>query len=146
MDWKKEAIEILRQYRPRVAGLSSVQELLAILEADGGDRLKGKPANAPVAGGSPGPGGDAIVNNLILREELEQAEEITSRWISLVESALARLEPEERQILERFFLDGSPGAAEDLQMELGVEKTQIYARKKKALQKFTYSFYGILES
>ena len=66
-------------------------------------------------------------------------------WVRLVDSALAILNSEELLILDRFYISPARGNVDRLCMELGIEKSQVYARKDSALHHFTLSLYGCTE-
>ena len=145
MDWKRETEETLRTYAPRKASLQRSAELIRVLE----EQLVS--IRSATADGSPVQGGgsrreDAILDNIAQREELARARRTTARWLAVVDSALAELTPEERLILDRFYIHRQRGAAERLQEELHLEKTHVYRKKDAALHRFALLLYGVTQT
>ena len=50
--------------------------------------------------------------------------------------------PEEKLVLQRFYLSPERGSVERLCMELGVEQSSVYRKRDKALHKFALALYG----
>ena len=87
-----------------------------------------------------------MINNIAIRQELQWSLEQARRWVKIVDGGLKVLDPQERRILEQLYIRPNAGTMEQLCLELGVEKTSIYRRRDKALEKFTRAMYGITES
>ena len=68
------------------------------------------------------------------------------RWLKITDGALAALTPEEKLILHRLYICPEKGSLDKLCQGLQVEKSSIYRKRDKALQKFTYALYGITEN
>jgi len=62
--------------------------------------------------------------------------------VALVEQALSILNPEERLLLYRFFIQPTGHILDQLRMELGVEQSTLYRRRDKALHKFAAAVFG----
>ena len=62
--------------------------------------------------------------------------------VQLVEQALSLLNPEERLVLHRFFIQPTGHILDQLRMELGVEQSTVYRRRDKALNKFSAAVFG----
>ena len=86
-----------------------------------------------------------MLSNIVHREELERSLEQAKMWVALVDAGLETLSAEERLILNRFYIHPAKGNVDRLCGELGVEKSQVYARKDAALHHFTISLYGCSE-
>lgn len=144
MNWKNEAIEDLRKYESKKHAASSIPEELAMLKsAMCGIRSATADGTASKGGGSGRE--DMLLSTIVKSEELKRSLVEIRRWIKLMDSALNILLPEERRILERFFINPESGAAERLAMELNVDIKTVYKRKDAALRKFTLARYGNTE-
>ena len=86
------------------------------------------------------------MDNLMARQQLKWSLNQALSWTEVVNNALSALEPEERLILHRLYILPQVGALAQLSEKLGVEKSSIYRRRDKALNKFTLSLYGAQES
>lgn len=80
------------------------------------------------------------------REELRLSLDQAREWVKRVEEGLAVLTPEERLVLDRFFIHPEKGAADRLAGDLHLDVKTVYRRKDAALLHFTISLYGGVES
>ena len=144
MIWKNEAISKLKEYNAKRLALENIpleirQQSLALssIRSAATDSI-------PVRGG--GSREDAILNNMTYRAELEESLTRTQLQVSAIEKALSTLNPEERMILDRFFICPEPKAAERLVGDLAVDVKTVYRRKDEALRTFTLALYGVFET
>ena len=144
MNWKFEAIEKLKQYEAKKKALQSIPDEIRRLESAMRSIRGATSDGTPVQGGGSGRE-DMMLSNIVHREELERSLEQAKIWVSLVDAGLEILSAEERQILDRFYIHPARGNVDRLCEELGVEKSQVYARKDSALHHFTISLYGCSE-
>lgn len=145
MNWKNEAMERLREYEAKKRAVRCIPEELAALEA-ASVKLRGAVVDGtPVRGGGSGRE-DALLNNIVKRQELQENLERTHKWLALTDTALGTLTPEDRQVVERFYIYPERGAAERLVAELGLEVRTVYRRRDEALRQFTIALYGCCES
>ena len=144
MNWKFEAIEKLKQYEAKKQSLTSIPEEIARLESAMQSIRSATADGTPVKGGGSGRE-DMMLSNIVHREELERSLEQAKMWVALVDAGLEILRDEERLILDRFYIHPERGNVDRLCGELGVEKSQVYARKDSALHHFTISLYGCSE-
>nr|DAQ97756.1 MAG TPA: Protein of unknown function (DUF1492) [Caudoviricetes sp.] len=100
---------------------------------------------SPVTGGSNGRD-DALVNNILKRERLEEAQRLTENRVRRVDRALNQLSEQDRCVLQRFYITPYIGGVERLCRELAIEKPTVYRWKDRALRNFTIIMYGITES
>lgn len=145
MNWKTEAMEKLRRYDAvRRAAVNIPLEL---------SRLKAE--YTAVGSGMPEllPGGDGfrnkedwLMSNIVFRQELQQSLEQSIQWLDVTNRALGALDPEERLVLHHLYMYPQADALEQLCQKLEVEKSSVYRRRDKALQKFTLALYGTAES
>ena len=145
MDWKQEAAEKLLQYEARRQSLESIPAEIRRLELDYA-ALRSTVPDAIPAHGTGSRREDAMLTNIVRREELARQLESSRSWVDLTESGLAALDEEDRLVLDRFYLHRRKGACEQLCEELDREKAQVYRRRDRALKRFTLALYGGLES
>ncbi len=144
MNWKTEAADRLRQYdavRLAAANLpQEIQRLELASKAIRGARTDGDPVRT---GGSRRE--EAMLNNMMTRQELTWRLEQARRWLSLTDSALSILSEEEKLVLQRFYMYPQKGSMERLCSELGIESSSAYRKRDKALHRFTVALYGNVE-
>lgn len=144
MIWKNEAVSRLKAYQAKKLALENVpmeirQQVLALSSIRSAD-----PDSAPVRSNSTRE--DVMLNILVYRSELEESLLRTKLWVDATDRALSALNPEERILLERFFVYAEPKAADRLAGDLHMDVKTVYRRKDEALRKFTIALYGMAES
>ena len=145
MDWKNEAVDQLQQYEARQQALDSIPEEIRRLEIENAS-IRSSVGNAVPVRESGSKREDAMLSNIVRREELARQLESTKAWVKLVDRGLSALDDEERLVLDRFYIHRHRGHVERLVDELGVEAKMVYRRKDKALRHFTMALYGGMES
>ena len=143
MDWKKEAIKELENYNQRAEAVISIEERIKILEEDICS-LKGMSNGVPVMGGG-NKQEDRLINNVSERQLLELNLTITKKLLELTQNALSKLEDDEREVLNAFYISAIPNHIQVLCQRLHMEKTFVYKLKDRALRKFTMLMFGIIE-
>lgn len=145
MNWKTEAIEKLRQYNAMKTALTNIPEELSRLEQSSCAIRSARTDGTPVKGGT-NRREDALIDNLVYRQELTWALENAKSWVSLVSSALGVLKPDEKLILTRLYIYPEKNNVDRLCEELFIEQSSVYRRRDAALRKFTTALYGIAET
>lgn len=145
LDWKREAADELRNYTNRKAAIENIRDQIADLATEITSIRSASADGSPVAGGSNGRD-DALVNNILKRERLEEAQRLTENRVRRVDRALNQLSERDRCVLQRFYITPCIGGVERLCRELAVEKPTVYRWKDRALRNFTIIMYGITES
>lgn len=145
MDWKKEAIDKLRQYTAKKQSLKSIPEEIKRLESEMAN------IRSAIGDGTPMQGGgsrreDMLLNNIVRREELERTLDQAKIWVDLVDAGMEILNDTERLVLDRFFVHPERGAADRLAGDLGIDVKTVYHRRDAAIRRFTISLYGAVES
>lgn len=142
MNWKAEAKEKLRRYDAMRLATINIPEELERLEIDAQSIRAAKYDNTVVnSGGSHRE--DAMLSNIIHRQELAWTLQQAQSWLKTTDRALTALTKEEKLILHRLYIYPEAGALERLCKELGVEVSSIYRRRDRALKHFTMAFYGV---
>lgn len=144
MNWKDAAIDKLKAYEPRRKALETIPLELERLQSAFA-RIRSAAADVtPVSGGSPRE--DAILSNIVQRDELKQRLKEARLWIAAVDKALEALDDDDRRTLDRCFIHRVKGSIGLLCEELCIETATVYRRRDSALRRFTLAFYGITES
>lgn len=144
MNWKAEAKEKLRRYDAMRLATINIPLELQRLEVDAQSIRSARTDSTPVTGGG-SKREEAMINNIIERQELERALQQAQLWLRTTDKALSALDREEKLILHRLYLYPQKGGLELLSTELGIETSSIYRRRDKALKQFTLAYYGIEE-
>lgn len=133
----------LRGLQEQKAALDNIPEEIEILEAQY-TAIRAVSTDAePVAGGT-NHREDALIANILRREELAANLEITRRQVEQTEKILGQLQPNERRVLERFYVTGERYCVDRLCEELGYERAQIYRIKDSAVVSFAKRLQGRL--
>ena len=141
MNWKQEAVEKLRRYDAMRLATINIPQELERLEIDAHSIRSARTDATPVSGGG-NRREEAMMNNILHRQELAWTLQQAQMWLQTTDRALTALTPEEKQILHRLYIYPEKGNLERLCKELGVEASSIYRRRDKALEHFTLAFYG----
>ena len=103
MNWKTEAKEKLRRYDAmRLATINIPQELQR-LEIDAQSIRSSRTDATPVHGGG-SKREEALLNNILHRQELTWTLEQAQAWVRTTDRALACLNNQEKQILTRLYI------------------------------------------
>ena len=145
MNWKKEAIEKLKEYNARKQAITSIPMEIAQLESAVRGIRSASADGVAISGGGSGRE-DMLLSNICKREELKRSLATAKVWVAQVEDAMAVLNQEERLVLDRFYINPARGNVDRLCGELNVEKPTIYRRKDDALRHFTICLYGCTEN
>lgn len=145
MNWKKEAIEKLKEYNARKQAITSIPMEIAQLESSVRGIRSASADGVAISGGGSGRE-DMLLSNICKREELKRSLAAAKVWVSQVDAAMGVLNQEERLILDKFYLSSQKGAAERLACDLGADVKTVYHRKDAALRRFTIALYGSVES
>ncbi len=145
MNWKFEAIDKLKGYEAHKQSLASIPEEIRRLNVALTAIRSATTDSIPVSGGG-STREDAMLSNIVHREELERALEQAKLWVDIVDGGLDVLDDEERLVLDRFYIHRGKGNVSRLCEELAVEQSSIYRRRDAALRKFTVALYGCAEN
>lgn len=145
MDWIYEIKDDLRSYAARKASIKNVADELERLQAE----LYG--IKSATADGTPVSGGanrreDRLLNIIVKKGKLEDAQKCTRDWVRIMDRALAELSAEEFELLDRLYIHGSRGSADRIAEETGVETRTVWRRSRSALTHLAYAMYGQLTS
>lgn len=142
MNWKEEAVEKLRNYGAMRASVENLPLELKQLEL-AAKRIAGSDPGKLRVGGSVRGGEDALLSNLVHRQELELALQQARCWVDGVDRALSALDGQEITVLRRLYLQPERNGVDKLCEELAAERSTVYRRRDAALRKFTMAMYGV---
>lgn len=144
MNWKSEAVDKLRKYDVMCNAVRSIPVELDRLEKEARALRSVNPSKILVRSGS-NRHEDALLDNIVHRQELEYALEQAQLWVQTTQQAINILCAEDRQLLQNIFICPA-GNVQQLCAQMGMEKSTLYRKRDAALQKFTLALYGVLES
>ncbi len=87
-----------------------------------------------------------LLCSLLRHGELCSVYDQAKCWVQFVERGLESLEPTQRQLLEKLFVQPVPARVEQLCRELAVERSSVYRYREKALRSFTLALYPMPHS
>ena len=103
MNWKREAIDKLKNYEAHRQALENIPREIKRLESAYTGLRSASTENAPVSGGG-GTREDCVLSNIVLRDELKRRLKEARLWTAQVDKALAVLGEEEKLVLDRFYI------------------------------------------
>lgn len=139
------AIEKLRLYEPKKAALENIPMEIRRLESEMRSIRSASADGTPVSGGGSGRE-EMLLSNILRREEMERSLEQARDWVDQVEAAMAVLSPEERTILDRFYIHPTPGVADALATEMHIDVKTVYKRRGTAMWRFCHALCGCVEN
>lgn len=140
MECKKAAIARLREYESMCVAAENLRLQIRLLRQKQSD-ISGLPTDRVVV--STGGRGDWLVENIAHLQQMEASLERTRQWLHITDAVLGALEPQEQMLLRMFYIRKQPKTLEKLCQLLEVEKSTVYRRRDKALQKFVQNLYGL---
>lgn len=145
VNWQKIAIDDLRKYEHMKQGLLSIREKQAALDLQSGVIRSSFSDREPVSGSGGSGAEDKLISNIVERDRLDGNYQAIEKLVGQITRALAVLDDRERLVLERFYINRSPGYIDRLCEELGYEQRQVYRIKDVALHHFTVAMYGLVD-
>ena len=145
MNWKREAIDKLKNYEAHRQALENIPREIKRLESAYTGLRSASTENAPVSGGG-GTREDCVLSNIVLRDELKRRLKEARLWTAQVAKALAVLGEEEKLVLDRFYIHRAKGNAGELCERLNVEQATVYRKRDSALRRFTIALYGVTDT
>lgn len=145
MNWKREAIDKLKNYEAHREVLASIPKEIKRLELAYTGIRGAATDSTPVSGGT-STREDVMLSNIVQRDELKRRLKEARLWVSQVDGALGVLDDEERRVLDLFFIHPVKGAVERLCEQLNCERATAYRKRESALRRFTIALYGVTET
>lgn len=145
MNWRREAIDKLRNYEAHKQALESLPKEIRRLESAYTGIRSAITDGTPVSGGG-NSREDSMLSNIVHRDELKRRLKEAKLWVVQVDKALAVLDDEERLVLDRFYIHRAKGSVGELCDRLNVEQATVYRKRDSALRRFTIALYGVTET
>lgn len=145
MNWKREAIDKLKNYEAHRESLESLSMEIRRLESAYTGIRSATTDGTPVSCGG-NTREDVMLSNIVHRDELKRRLKEARLWVAVVDRALAVLDAEEKLVLDRFYIHPAMGGVGELCERLSLEKTAVYDRRDRALRHFTIALYGVTET
>ena len=145
MNWKREAVDKLKNYEARREALENIPKEIKRLESAYAGIRSATTDGTPISGGG-NTREDSMLSNIVHRDELKRRLKEARLWVAQVDKALAVLDDKERHVLDRFYIHRAKWAVEALCESLNLEKSAVYDRRDKALRHFTLALYGVTET
>ena len=146
MNWKNEATQKLKRYPYMRQCLSSIPMDLERLELESQQLHSSGFQQITIAGRDVRHKEDALLGNLMYRQELELALQQASLWVRNVEQALGMLDPIAKDLLLSLYGTEEPPSIPQLCQQLNMERSAFYRKREAALEAFTLALYGSLDS
>ena len=143
MNWKREAIDKLKNYEAHREALENIPKEIKRLESAYAGIRSATTDGTPVSGGG-NTREDSMLSNIVHRDELKRRLKEARLWV--VDKALAVLDDEERLVLDRFYIHRAKGNVGELCERLNVEQATVYRKRDSALRRFTIALYGVTET
>ncbi len=140
MNWKTEAVERLRQYTGAKCAMETLHQEIRRIETQ--MCSPGSNSFEAVSSGGGNRQEDWLLNQIMSRQELQSRLERTRDWVTVTDIALDSLSQEERTVLQRLYIQPKKNNVDRLCEELSIERSSIYRKRDKALEKFTLAMYG----
>ena len=145
MNWKREAIDKLKNYEAHREALENIPKEIKRLESVYSSIRSATTDGAPVSGGG-NTREDSMLSNIVHRGELKRRLREARLWVAQVDKALAVLDDEEQLVLDRFYIHRAKGNVGELCERLNVEQATVYRKRDSALRRFTIALYGVTET
>lgn len=145
MNWKREAIDKLKNYEVHREALENIPKEIRRLESAYAGIRSATTEGTPMSGGG-NTREDSMLSNIVHRDELKRRLKEARLWVAQADKALAALDDEERLVLDRFYIHRAKGNVGELCERLNVEQATVYRKRDSALRRFTIALYGITET
>lgn len=139
--WRDQAINDLGIFEAKKQSLINIPDQIKELE-EKMTSIRGQSADSAAVKSGGGAKDDVYLNNIVARDKLSANLEENRRFVSRVNNALSILNTEDRELLQRFYMDKEKGAAYNIAEERALDHKTVYRQKDDALHKFTTAMYG----
>lgn len=144
MNYKDRLIPELRTLQSKREAMKNIPEKIKILEMRYGALRSSQTDAQPVSGGISRWENDLLCN-IAERDALKLDLEIVRREVALMERALQSLSETEQLVLDRAYINRRKNYIDQLCVELGYEKSQVYRIRETALEGLERKLHGRAE-
>lgn len=145
MNWKREAIDKLKNYEAHRGALENIPKEIKRLESALTGIRSAPTDGTPVSGGG-NTREDVMLSNIVHRDELKRRLKEARLWVTQVDKAIAVLDEEARLVLDLFYIHPAKGNVGELCERLNMEQATVYRKRDNALRRFTIALYGATET
>ena len=139
MRWKTVAIDELRRLESVRNSLEVLPELIERQEIAIKRIRTSDPGKVVGAGGG---NRDELISAIVYRDELKLRLKENRKSVDAIEKSLESLANDEYLILDMCYIHPRKNGIDMLCEELCIERSAVYERRNKALEKFTTTLYG----
>lgn len=143
MKWTEVATEDLREYTGLRASVRNISERIEALELEFTGIKGSQTDRMPVSGSGGNKWEDFLVNNIVERDQLKLKLMSVQKYVKIISRGLSALTDEESLVLKYFYISKEENHIEKLIEQLGIERSEVYRLKERALRKFTLYMYGL---
>ena len=141
MDWSKETIYKLYNLTPTTHAIENMKAEIERLQ------LQLQSIKSSISDGTPVKSGgntreERLVATIAEIDELRDRIKHESQWVTRMESALADLSAEDRQILDLCYINRRRFPIDEVCTYLCVEKTRAYEKRNAAVERLARRLYG----
>lgn len=140
-DWLIPRLKNLEQVR---YSIPAMEGRIAVLRSQFGALRSTTTDGTPVQGGSSGRE-DALIGNIAERQQLERNLQFARAEVAELDAAMAQLSPDERTVLEKFYVRRQRYSADALADELHCDRATVYRIRDRALIALARMLYGLVE-
>ena len=144
MNWQTVAKDRLKEYKGRITAIECIKEQIEMLE-NSFTSIRSATTDSIAVSDNTNRRENMLINNIATRDGLKHNLKVAKTEVKITEKGLMCLTPEEKRILELFYIERHSDYIERLCDELFISKSELYRRKDEALKKFTRACYGIVE-
>ena len=142
MNLRAQVVERLSNYELMGVAVKNLQEQIRWLKLHQ-EGIHAVRTDRVAVKSQPGRSEERLLENIEQRQKLEIALKNTQRWLQITCRALKALNKDEQLILQKLYIHKSPGALNELCQMLEMEKSSIYRKRDKALDKLVLALYGV---
>lgn len=141
-DYKERAIAELKNYEINKAAVATMTARINAVDARINAPRTASCSAAPIHGGG-NRFEETVIDGITDKDEIKQTLKAIKAAVTMVNTALKSLDPEERTILFDFYIHRKEGYIAELKDKLSYERSSVYNLKDRALKKFIYLLYGV---
>lgn len=142
MSQLKDTIQRLRNLDAQRDALRNIPDRIKMLEIEHEGLKATQTDGVAVSGGGENRQEEALLNNILKRQNLSRDLERTRQEVEQLEAALDKLSPTDRTVLDVFFINRPRNYMDVLCEELHCETAHVYRTKDKALLDLTRRLCG----
>jgi len=139
IEWKSVSIKELSTYAAVRLSLEIIPELI-VRQNMAINRIRtSDPSKVSGVGGG---NNDALLSAIVYRDELEMRLKEARKTVGAIDKALGAVTDEEYMLLDILFIHPRKKGVDLICEELCIERSAVYERRNKALEKFATAMYG----